>query len=132
MSNHVCLPGPTQNPSKVSHATHNESRSPYEGLHGDICPHPHPHPQLPFQFSLLLFSALLSQFPRPPLMLLGYAKHAPVSLCTVCSLCLGMLFPQRVTWLAYSFSSGLFKNCSTPSPLPPASLTLLYSSPPCR
>lgn len=105
MSSHVRLPVPTQNPSKVSHATHNESRSPYEGLHGTI--YLHPHPQLPFKSSLLLFSPLLSQFPRPPLMLLGYARHAPVSLCTVCSLCLGMLFPQRVTRLADPSPSGL-------------------------
>lgn len=99
MSNHVRLPVPTQNLSKVSHATHNESQSPSEGLHGNIYLHPSPPAAFQIQ-SPALFSFTLS-VPQNLLMLLRYAKHAPVSLC------LGMLFSQRVTWLAYPSPSGL-------------------------
>lgn len=80
--------------------------------------------------------------PKSPLLFLRCARHAPVSsLCTVCSPCLQMPFPQRTTRLAYSSLSSLcsnvifslspshFFNCNILSNLPPVSLILFYFSP---
>lgn len=110
-SNHAPHPLLAQNPSKASRVTQSESQSPYNGLHGNIWPPAAFLIQSPALFSLVLPAPATSLLPEAPLLLHRYAKHAPISsLCVVPSLCLGMLFPQKATWLAYSSPSGLCSN----------------------